>query len=143
MQNQTPTLHVVVELQLAPNNKDIFNVEYIQEYKIKLEPPRYNRDIAQCVNCQRYGHAKNYCHLKPRCVKCAGEHLTNQCQKKKDRAMSHVSSVVNHPANYKGCTVYKDLEKKTYPPLRSKIYTPPAQMKQTMSTESGVSCSCN
>jgi hypothetical protein len=35
----------------------------------------------------------------------------------------------NHPANYKGCIVYKDLQKKTYPPLHLKQYTPPAQIK--------------
>jgi hypothetical protein len=57
-----------VELKPAPNNKDIFNVEYIQQCKIKLEPPKHKRDIAQCVNYQRYGHTKNYCHLKPRCM---------------------------------------------------------------------------
>jgi hypothetical protein len=50
-----------VELQPVPNNKDIFNVEYIQQCKIKFEPSRYKRDIAQCANCQRYGHTKNYC----------------------------------------------------------------------------------
>jgi hypothetical protein len=35
--------------------------------------------------------------------------------------------------------VYKDLQKKTYPPLRSKIYTPPTQIKQTLRTQPGVS----
>jgi hypothetical protein len=35
----------------------------------------------------------------------------------------------NHPTNYKRCTVHKDLQKKTYPPLHPKIYTPPAQLK--------------
>jgi hypothetical protein len=44
----------------------------------------------------------------------------------------------NHPANYKGCTVYKDLQKKTYQPLRQKQYIPPAQLKQTLHTQPGV-----
>jgi hypothetical protein len=35
--------------------------------------------------------------------------------------------------------VYKDLQKKTYPPLRSKIYTPPTQIKQTLCTQPEVS----
>jgi hypothetical protein len=66
-----------VELKPVSNNKDIFNVEYIQQCKIKLEPSKHKRDIAQCSNFQRYGHTKNYWHLKPRCVKCAGDHLAN------------------------------------------------------------------
>jgi hypothetical protein len=45
----------------------------------------------------------------------------------------------NHPANYKGWMVYKDLQKKTYQPLRSKQYTPPAQSKQTLHIQPGVS----
>jgi hypothetical protein len=44
----------------------------------------------------------------------------------------------NHPVNYKECTVYKDLQKKTYPPLHSKIYTPTAQIKQNQYTQQGV-----
>jgi hypothetical protein len=32
------------------------------------------------MRCQRYGHTKYYCHLKPRLVKCAGNHPTIQCQ---------------------------------------------------------------
>jgi hypothetical protein len=51
-----------VELKPAPNNKDIFNVEHIQQCKIKFEPPKHKRDIAQCAYCQRYGHTKNPCH---------------------------------------------------------------------------------
>jgi hypothetical protein len=124
-----------VELKPAPNNKDKFNIEYIQQYKIKFEPPKHKRDIVQCTNCQRYGHTKNYCRLKPRCVKCAGDHLTNQCQRKKDRVMSDVFSVVEIILWIKrGCTVYKDLKKKTYPPLRLKQYNPPAQTKQTFAS---------
>jgi hypothetical protein len=44
----------------------------------------------------------------------------------------------NHPVNYKGCTVYKDLQKKTQPPLHLEQYTPPAQIKQTLYTQPGV-----
>jgi hypothetical protein len=47
-----------VELKPAPNIKDIFTVEYIQQCKIKFEPPKHKKDIAQCANCQRYGPSK-------------------------------------------------------------------------------------
>jgi hypothetical protein len=81
--------------------------------------------------CQRYGHTKNCCHFKPRCVRCAGDHLTNHATEKKALV---ISLVENHPANQKGCTVYKDIQKETYPPLRLKQYTPPAQIKPCTST---------
>jgi hypothetical protein len=44
------------ELRLAPNNKEIFNVEYLQLRKIRFEPPKHKRDITQCAKWQRYGH---------------------------------------------------------------------------------------
>jgi hypothetical protein len=47
-----------VELKPAPNNKDIFNVEYIQQYKIKIEPLKHKRNIAHCAKCQRMGTPK-------------------------------------------------------------------------------------
>jgi hypothetical protein len=34
--------------------------------------------------------------------------------------------------------VYKDLQKKTFPPLRPKIYNPPPNLKQTSHTQLGV-----
>jgi hypothetical protein len=45
----------------------------------------------------------------------------------------------NHPSNCKGCTVYKDLQRKTYSPLRLKQYTPPALIQLTLHTQPGVS----
>jgi hypothetical protein len=92
-------------------------VEYIQQCKIKFEPPKHKMDIAQFANCQRYGHTKNHCHLKPRCIKCAANHLTIQCHRKE--RLNDVPCVLcggNHPANYKGCLIYKDLKKKYTPP---------------------------
>jgi hypothetical protein len=106
-----------VELKPAPNNKDIFLMEYLQQCKITFEPPKHKREIAQCANCQRYGHTKNYCHLKSRCVKCAGDHSTHLChQKDRSKDVKCVLCGDNHPANYKGCTVYKELQQKlTHP----------------------------
>jgi hypothetical protein len=34
--------------------------------------------------------------------------------------------------------IYEDLQKKTYPSLHSKIYTPPAQIEQTLYTQPGI-----
>jgi hypothetical protein len=66
-------------------------------------------------------HTQAYCYRSPRCVKCAGSHLTRQCSRKeKSENVKCVLSDGNHPANYKGCGVYKDLQKRTLPPLRSK-----------------------
>jgi hypothetical protein len=45
-----------VELKPAPNIKGIFNIEYVQQCKIKYEPPKHTGHIVKSANCQRYGH---------------------------------------------------------------------------------------
>jgi hypothetical protein len=42
-----------VEPKPAPNNKDLFHVEYIQQCKIKFELPKHRRDIAQRVKLSK------------------------------------------------------------------------------------------
>jgi hypothetical protein len=63
----------------------------------------------------------------------AGDHLTNQSHRKE--RSSDIQCVLcggNHPGNYKGYTVYKELQNKPYPPLHLKQYTPPTQIKHTV-----------
>lgn len=128
-----------VELKPASNNKDIYNVEYLQQCKIKFEPPKHKRDIVQCAKCQRYGHTKNFCYQKPRCVKCLGDHTTGECSRKtKSKDVRCVLCGGNHPANYKGCLVYKELQKKQFPALRPKQYTPPQQIRQFQQIQPGL-----
>ena len=61
---------------------------------------------------------RTYCYRSLRCFKCAGSHLTKQClRKEKSENVECVLCEGNHPANYKWCAVYKDLQKR---PLQSK-----------------------
>jgi hypothetical protein len=83
-----------VELKPALNNKDIFKVEYIQQCKTIFKPPKHKRDIVQCANCQRYGHFKNYCHLKPRWSNAQVTTSQTSTTEKKALLISNVSSVV-------------------------------------------------
>jgi hypothetical protein len=57
--------------------------------------------------------SKNYCHLKPRCVKCAGDCLTKQCHRKeRSSEVRCVPCDGNHPANYKGCRSTRTYKRK-------------------------------
>lgn len=110
-----------VDIQPAENNKKIYEIDRLLNYIVSFEPPKLKRQIPQCARCQRYGHTKSYCHLRPRCIKCTGDHSTADCQRKeKSDNVQCVLCEGNHPANYKGCKVYKDLMAKKYPPLRPK-----------------------
>ena len=89
--------------------------------RIVLEPPRPKRQIPQCARCQKYGHTKSFCHRKPKCIKCAGDHFSIDCPRKtRSDSVKCFLWDGNHPANYKGCRVYQELQKSKYPPLRKK-----------------------
>jgi len=85
-------------------------------YIVKFEPPNPEREIPQCINCQRYDHIKGFCNRKARYVKCAEDHPTSNCPGKiKSKNVKCLLREDNHPANHKGCMVYKDLQKRHSP----------------------------
>jgi hypothetical protein len=57
-QTKLPLSMFFVDLKPALNNKDIFDIEFHQQCKIKFEPPRHKREIAQCSKCQRLATQK-------------------------------------------------------------------------------------
>lgn len=88
---------------------------------VTFEAPHTKRIIPQCIRCQQYGHTKNFCQRNPKCVKCAESHLTIECPRKvKNNTVKYVNCSENHPANYRGCAVHKQLQQKLYPKLREK-----------------------
>lgn len=112
-----------IHMKKSENNKSIYKINRLLNMVVTIEPPqKFENDIPQCERCQRYGHTKKYCHLGPRCVKCPGFHQTSECQRKeKNSDVKCVNCGGDHPANYKGCTVYQKLKQKLQPALREKI----------------------
>jgi hypothetical protein len=114
-----------IDLKQGNNNKDIYTVKRLLHSTVIFEAPRRNREIPQCIRCQGYGHTKNFCYKNPRCVKCRASHLTKDCPRKTiDSDVRCVNCNGNHPANYRGCTVHKQLQEKMYPKLRQKYEQP-------------------
>ena len=70
--------------------------------------------IAQCKNCQRFGHTSSNCHLKYRCVKCNLEHDPGKCSKneKTEQVFCINCKEWGHPASFRGCIVYQQLFRK-------------------------------
>jgi hypothetical protein len=72
----------------------------------QFEAPNAKRKIPQCMRCQKFEHTKYYCRNNPRCVKCAAEHLTNDCPRKvRDVNIKCVKCNEKYPADYRGCMV--------------------------------------
>lgn len=120
-----------VDLEPNPNNKDIYQIHYLLNAKVTIEPPIKKKEIVQCKKCQLYGHTKSFCWHDPRCVKCGKNHESSSCAKLKEEPPTCALCNGNHPANYKGCTVYKDLKQRSFPPMRQKVLDSGASLSHT------------
>jgi len=113
----TPLPLFFVDLKPSANNKDIYLIETLHYAKVKFEPPRPKGTIPPCSKCQRYGIPKPIASIAPMCqMRRYPFYLVMFTKRQTD--VKCVLCNGNHPANYKGCTVYKDLQKRTFPPLR-------------------------
>ena len=99
-----------VDLEPMSNNKEIYDLQFIHNMKITVEPPHERNTILQCTRCQLYGHSKSYCTRPYKCVKCGGNHMTSECRKTKDTPTKCALCSGEHNANCKGCAVYKELQ---------------------------------
>lgn len=105
-----PTSTFFVNLEPNVNNKAVKTIKHIYHQQVLIEDPRKSSGIVQCQRCQQYGHSKNNCMRPFRCVKCGEGHKTSDCSKK-DRNTPAKCALCScdHPANYKGCQVYKEI----------------------------------
>jgi hypothetical protein len=119
---KNPLPMFMVELEPKNNNRDIYDIDVLLQCIVTFEPPYHKRETPQCTKCQRYNHTKNWCNYSSRCVKCAGDHATSDCpRKEKSSEVKCVLCEGNHPANYRGCIVHKELQRKKFPAIRPKV----------------------
>lgn len=106
--DKTPMPVCAVDLTASEKADDVYKINQICNSIVTVELRRKSNNTPQCHRCQRYGHTKNYCSLEPRCVRCLGKHLYNQCDKKKNEPPVCTNCGENHPANYRGCRIYQE-----------------------------------
>lgn len=93
--------------------EDIYNIKTTLSMKVKIEPLNKTTNlIPQCKKCQGYNHTQTYSSREPRYVKCAGKHLTATCTVRKNTPPKCVNCKEQHPANYRGCKIAKELQQK-------------------------------
>lgn len=105
-----------VDLEPQSNNEKIFSVTSLLHTIVKIEEPHKKRQIPQYQNCQTYGHTRTYCAHTPKCVKCGEDHITSSWKKSPELPAKCALCGGAHPANYKGCTIYKNLTQKQLKP---------------------------
>jgi hypothetical protein len=76
------------------------------QYKNNSRSPK--KEKRHCTVLRAY---KTYCARPYTCVKCGGEHNTTLCKKNPNSPAKCSLCGGNHPDNYKGCDIYKNLQK--------------------------------
>lgn len=113
--DKKPTSTFFANIQQGHNIKAVKTIRYIYHQSVIIEEPRKRKIIVQCQRCQQYGHSKNYCMRPYRCVKCAESHKTSECPKTDRNTPATCALCLGaHPANYKGCEVYREIYAKKF-----------------------------
>lgn len=121
-----------VSLPKEKQSEKIYNERYILNTRVRIENYESKDGPPQCKNCQRLRHTAKYCHLPPRCVKCAGPHTTAQCcLKHTDKPTCALCGTEGHPASWRGCPEYQKAlrsygyaaSRQRHPPPRQRVPT--------------------
>ncbi|KAL4096787.1 hypothetical protein QTP88_021671 [Uroleucon formosanum] len=113
--NKNPLPLFFIDLEPTLQSNEIFQLSSLLHCKINVEEPYKPKQISQCFNCQQYGHTRGYCGYHPRCVRCGADHQSSACPNSRDVPPKCVHCSQNHPANYKGCSIYKELQRRKIP----------------------------
>jgi len=108
-----------VDLEPSIKSAEIFHLSSLLHTKIKVEEPYKSKTISQCTNCQEYGHTKTYCGYPSRCVRCGSNHKSPDCPNQRSDPPKCALCRGDHPASYKGCSIYKDLQRAKKPYTKS------------------------
>lgn len=93
----------LVLISAQKDQKQIYQLTDVVGLKITTEAQRPKTQISQCHPCQKFGHYQSLCKASPKCVKCAGEHFTNDCGKSPTTPPNCANCGENHHASYREC----------------------------------------
>jgi len=103
-----------VEIVMAKDGSHdkILSLKQIGGQKVDIERKNRTQEPVQCYRCQGFRHAKNSCMRTPKCMKCAGDHLSSCCTKPKSTPATCINCSGEHISAYKGCPAYKAEKRK-------------------------------
>ncbi|KAI5739525.1 hypothetical protein M8J77_020275 [Diaphorina citri] len=108
--DKTPLNMFMLSFASDESVDSIYKINRILYNVVEICPLKGSKLIPQCKNCQEFGHTRNHCNKKPRCVKCGQGHLTTSCVKPKTVRATCANCKKDHPANYRGCSIAKEAQ---------------------------------
>ncbi|XP_046980479.1 uncharacterized protein LOC124545575 [Schistocerca americana] len=89
-------------------NRTIWNVKSIAACDTTVEEPRAKKKQAQCYRCLQPGHVARYCDRPQKCVRCAGDHRSDECPVPREEPAKCCNCGEALPASYGGCRTLLD-----------------------------------
>lgn len=98
-------------VEVPQTETNIYEVKTIDCLMVKIEKPHKKSGIQQCHRCQQWNHSQSNCFAPARCVKCAGNHLTSDCERSKTskRPPKCANCGGEHPANSRTCPKFPQI----------------------------------
>lgn len=124
----------LIQLKAGSDAKQLLDQRLLLHQRVVFERKKQN-GVAQCKNCQLFGHSARNCNHQYRCVKCTEQHMPGQCPRTINKQIAEQTppSCVNcnaeHPANFKGCPYYI----KTIERMQKQMHTSQIQTRQPTS----------
>lgn len=100
----------IIHFSPKTTKKSVFSVKAICKCIVKWETYKNKSNILQCYKCQSFGHGSLKCHKNPKCVKCAGDHFSSECNKSAVEDYKCANCNNNHSAKDKSCPIYLKIE---------------------------------
>lgn len=118
--------HFLVQISHDSHLSELTKTKNILYQAVRWEHLK-KKQIFQCKNCQRLGHASSNCHLKYRCVKCSLSHEPGKCnitgQIDTQQLKCANCGEEGHPASYRGCPYIKNATKLVNQAKKTKLAT--------------------
>lgn len=110
IKNNLDTGLFLVTLNPGKSLSDISHIKYLHKQSLTWERPKKKNNEIQCRRCQGLGHISKNCGSQYNCVKCDQKHAPGECQRSKSDSSDPycINCRSNgHPANWRGCPVFK------------------------------------
>jgi hypothetical protein len=97
----------------STNMGELKKIRFLNYISVSWAHYNKNKNITQCRRCQQFDHGTRNCHMKPKCVKCSENHLSENCMydddlAKKTKELKCANCGKNHTANYSECEKRKN-----------------------------------
>lgn len=97
---------VVVNTEKSEKGLNLYNLKHIDGLGVQVEKKKNSPDYRQCYRCQKWGHVSYRCNMAQKCVKCAGDHRSSECNRSEKDKLKCANCNGEHAASSSECPAH-------------------------------------